>query len=122
HLLHRKALRVKSTDFAKSGSLFQSFPRQAERRATKDGKTLLRESSQSATFSQFHPTTSHFPRSGTAPGNSGHNRNPRPVPILGKREQSLQCLRNGLLQAPYSAACGGPEGAICTSKVVYRHS
>ncbi|MGU0823111.1 hypothetical protein ACSEO6_24910, partial [Pseudomonas aeruginosa] len=27
HLLHRKALRVKSADFAKSGSLFQSFPR-----------------------------------------------------------------------------------------------
>ncbi|MBZ9543471.1 hypothetical protein, partial [Pseudomonas aeruginosa] len=26
HLLHRKALRVKSADFAKSGSLFQSFP------------------------------------------------------------------------------------------------
>ncbi|MDI3799180.1 hypothetical protein QK336_30985, partial [Pseudomonas aeruginosa] len=26
-LLHRKALRVKSADFAKSGSLFQSFPR-----------------------------------------------------------------------------------------------
>ncbi|MCV0060856.1 hypothetical protein KUC69_20870, partial [Pseudomonas aeruginosa] len=25
HLLHRKALRVKSADFAKSGSLFQSF-------------------------------------------------------------------------------------------------
>ncbi|MDI4074706.1 hypothetical protein QK408_31895, partial [Pseudomonas aeruginosa] len=24
--LHRKALRVKSADFAKSGSLFQSFP------------------------------------------------------------------------------------------------
>ncbi|WP_204372572.1 hypothetical protein, partial [Pseudomonas aeruginosa] len=28
HLLHRKALRVKSADFAKSGSLFQSFLRQ----------------------------------------------------------------------------------------------
>ncbi|WP_204372574.1 hypothetical protein, partial [Pseudomonas aeruginosa] len=27
HLLHRKALRVKSADFAKSGSLFQSFLR-----------------------------------------------------------------------------------------------
>ncbi|MFP7909586.1 hypothetical protein, partial [Pseudomonas aeruginosa] len=27
HLLHRKALRVKSADFAKSGSLFQSFPK-----------------------------------------------------------------------------------------------
>ncbi|MBZ9546550.1 hypothetical protein, partial [Pseudomonas aeruginosa] len=27
HLLHRKALRVKSADFAKSGSLFQSFHR-----------------------------------------------------------------------------------------------
>uniref|UniRef100_UPI0035659C5C hypothetical protein n=1 Tax=Pseudomonas aeruginosa TaxID=287 RepID=UPI0035659C5C len=26
--LHRKALRVKSADFAKSGSLFQSFPKQ----------------------------------------------------------------------------------------------
>ncbi|MGP5976831.1 hypothetical protein ACTX06_33235, partial [Pseudomonas aeruginosa] len=31
HLLHRKALRVKSADFAKSGSLFQSFPRGARR-------------------------------------------------------------------------------------------
>ncbi|MGP5976917.1 hypothetical protein ACTX06_30515, partial [Pseudomonas aeruginosa] len=29
HLLHRKALRVKSADFAKSGSLFQSFPSSA---------------------------------------------------------------------------------------------
>ncbi|MBG5709037.1 hypothetical protein I5E62_30110, partial [Pseudomonas aeruginosa] len=29
HLLHRKALRVKSADFAKSGSLFQSFPKDA---------------------------------------------------------------------------------------------
>ncbi|WP_227495326.1 hypothetical protein, partial [Pseudomonas aeruginosa] len=29
HLLHRKALRVKSADFAKSGSLFQSFPSEA---------------------------------------------------------------------------------------------
>ncbi|MDI3799282.1 hypothetical protein QK336_31555, partial [Pseudomonas aeruginosa] len=28
--LHRKALRVKSADFAKSGSLFQSFPKYAE--------------------------------------------------------------------------------------------
>ncbi|MCV0062969.1 hypothetical protein KUC69_31740, partial [Pseudomonas aeruginosa] len=28
HLLHRKALRVKSADFAKSGSLFQSFPKE----------------------------------------------------------------------------------------------
>ncbi|WP_211206298.1 hypothetical protein, partial [Zestomonas thermotolerans] len=27
HLLHRKALRVKSADFTKSGSLFQSFPK-----------------------------------------------------------------------------------------------
>ena len=27
HLLHRKARRVKSADFAKSGSLFQSFPK-----------------------------------------------------------------------------------------------
>ncbi|MCT5702268.1 maturase, partial [Pseudomonas aeruginosa] len=31
-LLHRKALRVKSADFAKSGSLFQSFPSEATRR------------------------------------------------------------------------------------------
>ncbi|MGI1097706.1 hypothetical protein ACRCQV_27150, partial [Pseudomonas aeruginosa] len=37
HLLHRKALRVKSADFAKSGSLFQSFPRAC----TDDGLFIL---------------------------------------------------------------------------------
>src|SRR5690606_32418533 len=38
HLLHRKALRVKSADFAKSGSLSQSFPSLANKRIRPAGR------------------------------------------------------------------------------------
>ncbi|MGV8662018.1 hypothetical protein ACV357_22700, partial [Pseudomonas aeruginosa] len=41
HLLHRKALRVKSADFAKSGSLFQSFPN-ANKHSSAFSRCLLR--------------------------------------------------------------------------------